>query len=254
MKVTLGVVLCALFAVPGIARGETSVQILATDPGSPASLGQTQPFSLRVGYASSEPVVISARPSFDGRTVPAMNGGEPHRGPGQGEVLMWFAYHEAQQIDAITVTARTASGKIIAEATSAVALTWTGQPTPWPAPAAWVQQLRAESEREAKARNQAMMNSPLMQIVDAFAMVVMWTVPGYFVLQGWLLWSLSGGWRRAAAAPLLPMGAVLVYTVYAFLDGSNIFPLVLIFTAPMAFLYLVIIAGLYWMGRQPVKI
>jgi len=92
-----------------------------------------------------------------------------------------------------------------------------------------------------------MTNSPLMQIMDMVAMVVMWTVPGYFVLQGWLLWSLSGGWRTAAAAPLLPMGAVLVYTVYAFLDGSNIFPLVLIFTAPIAFLYLAIIVVLRWL-------
>jgi hypothetical protein len=254
MKVTLGVVLCALFAMSGIARGETSVQILATDPGSPSSLGRTQPFSLRVGYTSGGPVVFSAQAFYRGRAVPAMNGGEPHRGPGQGEVLIWFAYYQAQEIDAITVTAKTASGKIIAEATAAVALSWTGQPTAWPAPAAWVQQLLAENEREAKAHNQAMMNSPLMQIMDAFAMAVMWTVPGYFVLQGWLLWRLGGGWRKAAAAALLPMGAVLVYTVYAFLDGSNIFPMVLIFTAPMAFLYLVIIAGLYWMSRQPAKI
>jgi hypothetical protein len=145
------------------------------------------------------------------------------------------------------VTAVTASGNVLAETSLPVALSWTGQPAVWPASAAWVQQLRAENEREAKARSRAVMNGPLTLIMDVVGMVLMWTVPGYFILQGWLLWSLGGGWRTAAAAPLLPMGAVLVYTVYAFLDGSNIFPLVLIFTAPMAFLYLVIVAGLHWL-------
>jgi hypothetical protein len=243
----LGIIAGTLLAASGTARGETSVQIIETDPGTSATLGRTQPFSLRIGYKSSEPVVFSARPFFNGRAVPAMNGGEPHRGPGQGEVLMWFAYYEAQQIDAVTVTAVTASGKVLAETSLPVALSWTGQPEAWPAPAAWVQQLRAENEREAKASNQAVMNSPLMLIMDVVAMVAMWTVPGYFILQGWLLWSLSGGWRTAAAAPLLPMGAVLVYTIYAFLDGSNIFPIVLIFIAPIAFVYLTIIAALRWL-------
>lgn len=251
MKAALGIALCALFAVSGVARGETSVEILATDPGSPATLGRSQPFSLRIGYASSEPIVLSARPTFNGRTVPAMTGGEPHRGPGQGEILLWFAYHEAQQIDAVAVTAKTASGKVVADATVPVALGWTGQPTSWPAPAAWVQRLRAEGEQRAKADYDTMMNSPLMQVMDIVVMVMMLTVPGYFILQGWLMWRLRGGWRKAAAAPLWPMGAVAVYTVYAFLDGSNIFPLVLIFTAPMAFLYLMIIAGLCWLNRQP---
>lgn len=247
----LGVVLCALFAVCGSARGETSVQILASDPASPATLGQTQPFSLRIGYASGEPVVFSAQASFEGQAVPGMNGGEPRRGAGQGEILMWFAYYRAQQIDAVAVTAKTASGKIVAEATVPVALTWTGQPTALPAQAAWVQRLLAENERIIKANNAATMNSPLMLLMDTVAMVMMWTVPGYFVLQGWLMWRLRGGWRQAAAAPLWPMGAVLAYTAYAFLDGSNIFPLVLIFTAPMAFLYLTIIAGLRWLSRRP---
>jgi hypothetical protein len=45
------------------------------------------------------------------------------------------------------------------------------------------------------------------------------------------------------------MGAVLLYTVYALIDGSNIFPLVLIFSAPLAFFYLLIIAGLRCLTR-----
>ena len=74
----------------------------------------------------------------------------------------------------------------------------------------------------------------------------MLAVPGYIVLQFVLLWRHSGSWRKAAAAPMLPMGAVLIYTVYAVMDGSNIAPVVLVFTAPLAFVYLAIIA---WLTR-----
>jgi hypothetical protein len=34
------------------------------------------------------------------------------------------------------------------------------------------------------------------------------------------------------------MAIVFLYTVWAFLAGSNLFPLVLIFTSPLALLYL----------------
>ncbi len=82
--------------------------------------------------------------------------------------------------------------------------------------------------------------------------IILLGVPGYFVLQGWLLYSIRGGWLYAAAAPLLPMAAVLVYTVYAFNKGSNLFPLVLIFTAPIAFIYLLAVLSLWRINQGPV--
>ena len=41
--------------------------------------------------------------------------------------------------------------------------------------------------------------------------------------------------------PLLPMAAVLLYTIAAYRAGSNLFPLVLIFSSPPALLYLVVL-------------
>jgi hypothetical protein len=88
--------------------------------------------------------------------------------------------------------------------------------------------------------------------MDVVGLAIMVGVPGYFVLQGWLLYSLRGGWLFAAALPLVPMAAVVVYTVHAFNKGSNLFPLVLIFTAPLAFIFLLVVFVLWRLSQNPV--
>jgi len=65
-------------------------------------------------------------------------------------------------------------------------------------------------------------------------------VPGYFVLQAALTWRTSGGWRKASLLPAVLMIPILAYTVLAFAAQSNLWPLLLIFTAPLGFLYLVV--------------
>jgi hypothetical protein len=87
--------------------------------------------------------------------------------------------------------------------------------------------------------------------MEVLGLVVMVGVPGYFVLQVWLLYCLRGGWLYAAAFPLIPMAAVVAYTVHAFNKGSNLFPLVLIFTAPLAFIYLLIVFVLSRLSQNP---
>ena len=49
-----------------------------------------------------------------------------------------------------------------------------------------------------------------------------------------MLRRLQGGWWVAALVPLVPMASVALYTVSAYRAGSNLFPLVLIFTSPFA--------------------
>lgn len=65
---------------------------------------------------------------------------------------------------------------------------------------------------EPTVTTDVMMNSSVMRMMDAVVIAMMSAVPGYFVLQAWLLWRLQGGWRKAAAAPLWPMALVLSST------------------------------------------
>jgi hypothetical protein len=105
----------------------------------------------------------------------------------------------------------------------------------------------------ADRRGAAAMNDAGDWVVDLFGLAVTAGVPVYLALQVWLPWRFAGGWRKAALAPLWPMGAVLAWTLFAFIDGSNLFPLVLIFTAPFAALYLLALLVLHWFRRGPAQ-
>jgi hypothetical protein len=76
---------------------------------------------------------------------------------------------------------------------------------------------------------------------DPFDLIFL-AIPGYFLLQAALTFWTSGGWRKATLAPAVIMVPILAYTVLAFAAQSNLWPLLLIFTAPLAFLYLVVLA------------
>jgi hypothetical protein len=75
---------------------------------------------------------------------------------------------------------------------------------------------------------------------DPFDLIFL-AVPGYFVLQAVLTLGTSGGWRKATLAPAVIMVPVVAYTVLAFAAQSNLWPLLLLFSAPLACLYLVVL-------------
>ncbi len=49
---------------------------------------------------------------------------------------------------------------------------------------------------------------------------------------------MPGFWRLLAAVPLLPMGYIIVVTALALRKESNLWPILLIFTAPLGTAYL----------------
>jgi hypothetical protein len=52
---------------------------------------------------------------------------------------------------------------------------------------------------------------------------------------------LRGIWRFLAILPLLPMAYVLIVTVIAFRQDLNLWPVLLIFAAPLALAYLIVV-------------
>lgn len=240
-----------ILVIAGASRAEIRVQILASDPPSAATLGRWERFFLRIGYKTDQPVVLSAQPYFMGKRVSAPTGGSPRVGPGEGEAYFWFAVVEAQKVDMVAVTAETERGKVLAESRIAVDLTWTGAPRAVErARAPWVQQ-RLDAEKRAQAERKSSPFDEQPGWLDGIAIAFMAAVPLYPVMQLLLLWRMRGGWRMATALPLILMVPVLLYTVFAYLHGSNIFPLVLIFTSPLAALYLLVIMLLRRFAAQP---
>jgi hypothetical protein len=66
----------------------------------------------------------------------------------------------------------------------------------------------------------------------------------YVFLQARALWRWSGAWRVAALPPLVLMGAAVVYTARLLGEGSNLAPILVIFSIPVALLWLVVVGAI----------
>lgn len=63
----------------------------------------------------------------------------------------------------------------------------------------------------------------------------------YPVLQVIAIRSMRGRWRYLALVPFLPMAYVIPVTIVAFVQQSNLWPILLIFMAPIALIYLLVL-------------
>jgi hypothetical protein len=68
--------------------------------------------------------------------------------------------------------------------------------------------------------------------------LLMLSVPGYFILQFWLVRSWRGGWRIAALVPLGAVIPAMIFSAFALSQGSNLWPLTVVLLAPFGFFYL----------------
>jgi hypothetical protein len=228
--------------LPAWAAAEVHLTLAATDPDSPASLGHWEQFSLRIAYDTDQPIRVRGEAFADGRRVTSMTSGAALHAAGTGEALFWFAFTSPARVDTIVIRAEDAHRVMAASLDIPVDLTWTGVRADLPRTRAeWVTRMQDEETRRLRAEAQTRPNGASGLAEIALALVLMSGVPLYFVIQPLMLRKLRGGWRAAAALPLLPMSGVLVYTAIAYHAGSNIFPLVLIFTAPIGVAYLLLL-------------
>lgn len=232
--------------VPTSAAAGASIRIIETDPASPATLGSWQRFNVRIGYVADEPIRVHGQALSRERKVTSATSGSPVYPPGSGEGMFWFAYTEPAQVGRIVLTAYPANVQTtLAEAVLDVDLRWAGAQTASPPPAEWVRRMDAVAERRHREQYEAYMNRPPPVWQSALFFALVWSPLAYLVLQVVALRRFRGAWRVAALAPLVPMAVVLLYTVSAYRAGSNLFPLVLIFTSPVALLYLVGLVALH---------
>jgi hypothetical protein len=68
--------------------------------------------------------------------------------------------------------------------------------------------------------------------------IFMLGVPGYFVAQPVALMRWRGGWWKAALAPLALTAPTLVFSLVSLSQGSNLWPLTLVFAAALGSVYL----------------
>ena len=77
-------------------------------------------------------------------------------------------------------------------------------------------------------------------------LIVTLGVPAYFIAQPMALLRWQGRWRKLALMPLVLVIPALAYSVFAFADGSNLWPITLIAAAAIGMIYLSIVWLLQW--------
>jgi hypothetical protein len=206
----------AFSAFVGSARAETEVRVLATHPaGNPLTLARNQTFFVHIGYTTDEPVSIWARPFFRGREVTA--GSNPSRShTGSGETLGWFFFMEpGKQVDEVRITAgdgSQAGTRLIA--THPVRITGSDRPAAATSEPDWLVTLRQQEERLQREEFEKRASTPpgagATLLFGGFMLAVAALGIAAVAAPFWAIRRWRGGWRVAAAVPVVMTGFVVL--------------------------------------------
>jgi hypothetical protein len=227
-----------------ILSAAATVQLVDRDPGQGAVLREREPLYLRLRYRSASPIHIEVVGYLRGDSVhPVYRDREELFPAGNREVTVWlaYAYPSEANIDRVRIELWNADWARLAIAEFPIRAAWSGTGGAGGASRgttkSWVTEL-TPGQQERMAR--MLRKTP----VD----VLFYSVPTYFLLQVVLTLCTSGVRRLATLAPLVIMGPVLAYTVLAY-GQSNLWPLLLLFSAPWAALYLIVLTVILLLWR-----
>lgn len=226
-----------VITLPVEAMAAVSASVVAVSPESPVKLLSRESFYAKVVYDSDQPLLIQARGWLNGHEVEAVMFNASQTYPaGHGEALVWLAYNPGGKIDEIRALVCNTNWNPITEATAKVQAQWIAAAAP-AAEAPWVRQLSDEQQRMVSQQIQNWTNGPWEWLWDIVVLAMMWSVPGYPVLQLIALWRLRGWSRLFSLLPLIFILPTYIFCLDALSHQSNLWPLWAIFLSPLAFLY-----------------
>jgi hypothetical protein len=194
---------------------------------------------LRIRYQSDEPVRFQAQAIDGGRHLPGvMMNPAPLYPAGEGEALAWIAFAGEAYPPRLEVHVSNHSWKTLTVMTVTPVPVWsTVSAAPGPTPD-WVTAL---SDQQQQLTRTVLEQAHHSDGGDWLIFLMAWSVPGYFMLQGWVWWRWQPPWRQAGLLPLWASVPVTGYTLFALLMGSNLWPLVMLFVMPVLTIYLLAI-------------
>lgn len=241
--VRFGVLLLVLLADGVLAQSRLSV--LATDPAG-GSLPLGVGLHVKAGYQSEQPVRVQARGLLGGQPVAGMSNAAPLWPAGEGEVLAWIAYRQDTRIDAVEVGLYDADWRPLARRQVPIRADWSaGAPALSVAP--WVQTL-AQQQSALVARQAAAAESA--DGLDWLGPLIALSPMLYLLLQIVLPLRWQGGWRTLALLPLALMGPALLFSLFALVAGSNLWPIWMVLLAPLLALYLALLMVARFVRRR----
>jgi hypothetical protein len=237
LTLLLGLFQAAHGAVP-------TVELLATDPPDGSLLNVGEALYVRLGYTGDQRLRFRVRGYLGGiersegtRTNPA-----PSYPAGTSEALAWIEYTAPIALDELRIEVYDHYWKLLTQIVVPFDIGWrAGERTPARTRAAWVAPLSDAQQQMTSAALAAAHQGGDDGWWPLLILLAGWSIPGYFVLQGVLYRRWRDGWRKAALLPLWATIPIVAYTLFALFMGSNLWPLVMLFTVPLAFFYLVLL-------------
>jgi hypothetical protein len=231
--------LCAGVAHP---QAPARLQIVETDPPAGSRLKPGEAFYARVLYESDREIRIWGR-GKGAALMPGKSHPSPAYGPGRGEALVWFTLDVAGKIEAMRIEAvPPGSDAAVSVLEVPVRLEWAND-APARTRASWVEPMAADLQGQVQQRTFVPSGSGW----DALVMLLFACVLGYPLAQGFAFWRMR---RRYGFAFWLPVGAMaLVYLVALLgaLAGSNLAPIWVVFTSPVALIYVIVLLSFdFW--------
>jgi hypothetical protein len=240
----------ALLPFPAFADEESfRIEIIETDPAAGGILHSNEALYVHFKYHSDEPLRFQARGYFQGEEIEqsaAYNPAPAYSAAKFSDAIAWIAYRDAIEIDELKIIIYNQEWDVLDEVSHPVQMRWNGSPTKMGRqPAEWVQTLNARQQTMVvDSMEQPPASAGGTALWSLLMMLMALSIPAYLVLQFYTLRTYEGRWRKLALLPLWGTVPLLIYTLLALIAGSNLWPLMLMFLAPAAFIYLLIIA---WM-------
>jgi hypothetical protein len=225
-----------------------TIQLIDRDPGRNVDLRAGEPLYLRLRYQSPIPIHILLSGYDRGDMVRGYLQDSDELFPaGDRAVTAWLAYPRDARIDQVEVRIWNANQARVAATRIPIEAQWTDADGAGAEreTKSWVTELTPGQRERMAARLSA---ADETSGFDPFDLIFL-CVPGYFLLQLALALRTSGGWRKAALVPTVIMVPVLAYTVLAFAAQSNLWPLLLLLSAPLACVYLILLSMLLLLRR-----
>ncbi len=197
------------------AQAEVRVNVVATDPPAETTLGRDETFYVRIEFTSDEPISIWARPYYKGKLVERakFNASFPHSG--SGYALGWFSLNEPAEVDEVRIIVSGGKSRRDWEAARyPVKIIGTGAAPDPRTREPWVDELRREDQTAQKQAYEKRMNEPVPTgsyvLMSGFMLLMLGVLVAGFAVPAWALWKWQGGWRVAAAVPVVLMAFVVL--------------------------------------------
>jgi len=214
-----------------------NIELTETTPIAQTLLNKDEPVYIHVQYNSDTPLRFQARGLAKGNeiTINVRYNPSPIYPAGKGEAIAWVAYNGAAKIDTIRVNVYDEKWQKVAEKELHLSFEWLENSTQQNTRSTPEWALRLNKTQQENMRHS---NSSASIAEVIFFQMLFLTIPGYWILQIYTFRKYTAGWKKIACLPLLVTIPLCLYTLFALFAGSNLWPVLMIFVTPFAFIYL----------------